>query len=226
MPALILSILIFIVAHVIPAYRPLRGRLIAVLGQRVYLTAYMALSLSLLAWVAFAYAGAPYIGVWTQMPWMRWAPILVMPLAFVLLAASLILPNPLSVAVRTQGFDPERPGLLAVTRHPLMWAVTLWAGAHMVPNGDVASLMLFGLLCALSLAGPVILDVKHKKRLGESAWKRLAKCTSNVPFVALLRGRTRANLDWRDAITIAVGLFFYAGFLHLHVYLIGVSPLP
>ncbi|TCS64761.1 NnrU family protein [Varunaivibrio sulfuroxidans] len=226
MPTLILAILAFIAAHVIPAYRPLREKLIAVLGRRGYLAAYMALSLALLAWVAIAYTQAPYVEVWTQTPWMRWVPNLVMPVAFILLAASLILPNPFSLAVRTKGFDPKRPGLLAVTRHPLMWAVSLWAGAHMAPNGDVASLMLFGLLCALGLAGPIILDAKYKKRLGQEAWERLTRRTSSVPFVALLRGRADWVFDGRDAVTAALGILFYVGFLHVHVYLIGVSPLP
>lgn len=226
MVTLILSILIFIAAHVIPAYRPLRERLIAALGRRVYLTLYMLLSVGLLIWVAYAYARAPYIGVWTQMPWMRWVPVVVMPFAFILLAASLILPNPLSVAVRRRGFDPERPGMLAVTRHPLMWAVTLWAGAHMFPNGNVAALLLFGLLFVLGLSGPAIQDARHEKRLGTQAWQRLARRTSNVPFAAVVRGQTGLSLRPRDGAVIVVGILFYVAFLHLHVYLIGVSPLP
>ena len=43
-----------------------------------------------------------------------------------------------------QPFDPARPGIAAITRHPLLWALTLWSLAHLAPNGDLAHGLLFG----------------------------------------------------------------------------------
>ena len=53
----------------------------------------------------------------------------------------------------------------------------------------------FGLIAALALGGTVLIDRKKQLALG-SNWQRLAGITSNLPFAALVAGRTR--LRWRD----------------------------
>ena len=55
-----------------------------------------------------------------------------------LIAYGIAAPNPFSIAGRgSASFDPGRPGIAGITRHPLLLAITLWALAHMVPNGDL-----------------------------------------------------------------------------------------
>jgi uncharacterized membrane protein len=85
----------------------------------------------------------------------------------------------------------------------------LWAVSHLIANGDLSSVLFFGLLAALALGGTVLIDRKKQLALG-SNWPRLTQVTSNVPFAALLAGRTK--LRWRDIgiLRIAAGLLLYA----------------
>ncbi len=213
MTELVLAILVFVASHAIPALRPVRGAVVSRIGERPYLILYSCISLGAIWWLAAAYASAPYIEVWPFFPEARWVPVAVMPVSCILLVAAVSSPNPLSIQFSRQPFDPARPGIVSLTRHPLMWAFILWAGAHMVPNGDVASVMLFGVLLVLSALGFFSLDAKARAVLGEDEWFRLAQT----------RSRDWAGIGrWR----ILGGTALYAALLLSHEWAIGVSPLP
>jgi len=117
--------------------------------------------------------------------------------------------------------DDPAPGILRVTRHPVMWAIGLWAISHVIANGDLRSLVFFGAFAALSLGGTVLIDRKKRLALG-SNWSRLAEVTSNLPFAALVTGRTR--LRWRDIslLRIAAGLLLYVVLYRAHSIIAGV----
>ena len=123
-----IALAVFLGSHVIPVR--FRAPLIARLGKRGYVAAYSALSLGLLYWLIVASARAPYAELWPHEPWMRWLVNLAMPLAV--------------LAAATAGMA----GLMA--------AFALWAGAHLVANGDVAHAVFFGLLLAYALFGLAI----------------------------------------------------------------------
>lgn len=231
METLLITITVFIVFHMVPAIGPVRRGLISTIGKVPYIVGYSMLSLGLLGWVGIAYAEADYIELWQQATWMRWVPVLVMVPACALLVGSLAHANPLSVSPlfasgRGDQFDPSKPGIVSVTRHPLMWAFVLWSAAHMVPNGDVASLLMFGLFALLGLAGPKILDAKAKRTLGAEKWAELAGPTSNIPFFAILKGSIPA--DWGNVLCQPVigGMILYAVLMGAHIFVIGASPLP
>ena len=74
--------------------------------------------------------------------------------------------NPLSFAGRApERYDPDAPGIAGVARHPLLWALLLWSGSHLVPNGDLAHVLLFGGLAAMAAAGMVAIDRRLRQRL-------------------------------------------------------------
>ena len=231
METLLITIAVFIAFHMVPAIGPIRRGLISVVGQVPYIVGYSMLSLGLLGWVGVAYAEADYVELWQQATWMRWVPLVLMYPACALLVGSLAHANPLSVEFRAGGlrgdpFNPEKPGIVSVTRHPLMWSFVLWAVAHMVPNGDVASLLMFGLFALLGLAGPKILDAKAKRKLGAEKWAELSGPTSNVPFIAILKGSIPA--DWGNVFCQPAigGMILYAVLMGGHIFVIGASPLP
>jgi len=222
---LLAAITVFLATHLIPAYRPLRNRLVAMLGEKVYLIAYSGLSLAVTVWLGYAFFATPYVELWPYAPWTRWFPILIMPLACILLVAGITSPNPMSLGWGSKGFSPSTPGIVAVSRHPAIWGLILWSASHLPTNGDAAGLLLFGLLTLLGLSGPYSLDHKRRQRLGEARWSELAAQTSTVPFVAALVGRTRispAEIGWSR---ILGGLALYVAFLWLHEPVIGLDPL-
>ena len=226
MESLITSLGAFLVLHIVPAIGPLRRFLVGAMGTVMYTVTYSTVSTGLLVWVGFAYVEADYVELWPREDWMVWVPVVLMYPACVFLVGSLINANPLSVGVRADAYDPESPAIVSITRHPLMWGVILWSTAHLVVNGDQASVMMFGLLAVFGAIGPKIIDAKKRRQMGAEAWDKLAAPTSSFPFWAALRGKTK--VDWQGAACAPGlgGLVLYAALLGAHLFVIGVSPLP
>ena len=226
MQTLLLTIGVFIAFHVIPAIGPVRRAMISTIGKVPYIVGYSMISLGLLGWVGIAYSEAEYVELWETAEWMRWVPVVLMYPACALLVGSLAHANPLSVGMRGDQFNPQKPGIVSVTRHPLMWALLLWSIAHMVPNGDAASLVMFGLFTLLGAFGPMSLDAKARHKLGEERWAELAGPTSHVPFVAILRGSIPG--DWGNVFCQPAigGMILYGVLMGAHPFVIGMSPLP
>ena len=220
--SLVIAGIAFCGSHVLLSSTGLRGSLRDQLGERGFLAVYSLTALVTFAWFLMAYAHAPTILLWPRQMWMALVPIVVMPLATVLLVAGYTTPNPTAVGMeRAARADDPAPGLLRVTRHPVMWAIGLWAVSHMIANGDLRSLLFFGAFAALSLGGTLLIDRKKRLALG-SNWSRLAEVTSNLPFAALVTGRTR--LRWRDIslLRVIAGLLLYAVLYNAHALIAGV----
>jgi uncharacterized membrane protein len=220
--SLVLAGVAFCGSHVLLSSTALRGSLRDQLGERGFLALYSLVAAVTFAWFLVAYAHAPTIPLWPRQGWMALVPVAVMPVASILLIAGYTTPNPTAVGMErwSRANDPA-PGILRVTRHPVMWAIALWALSHIVANGDLRSLLFFGAFAVLSLGGTVLIDRKKQLALG-SNWSRLAEVTSNLPFAALLTGRT--GLRWRDIgfLRIAAGLLLYAVLYRGHAIITGL----
>jgi uncharacterized membrane protein len=147
-------------------------------------------------------------------------------LAFILGIPGLLSPNPTSVRGEGAAQKPETVrGVLRITRHPFLWGVTIWSAFHLAANGDEASVVFFGTFFVLALLGTFSIDAKRKRKLG-AAWDAFAAKTSNIPFGAIVTGRTKFSFaeyfDWR--FLVAVVLFVVVLFAHAHLF--GVSPFP
>jgi uncharacterized membrane protein len=142
----------------------------------------------------------------------------------VLLACGLLARNP-TAAGQSRAMKSEDParGIIRITRHPVMWAIMLWAAAHVLAIGSLQAVILFGGLLLLAAAGTTLQDARKAKLLGED-WKRFAALTSNLPFLAVAQGRNRIVWHeigwWRPA----AGLAAFAALLWLHAWLFGVRP--
>ena len=175
------SMVAFLASHAIPARPSVRRRLVGAIGERPYILLYSAMSLFLLGWLFRAAGEAPYVELWPAMDWQTLVPRLVVPAAFAVGTIGLFTANPLSLSANRREAD-DRAAILGITRHPVLWALALWAAAHMVPNGDVAHVVLFGTLLALCLAGMAMMDRRAAKRLGWSSWNELAARRPLMPF--------------------------------------------
>lgn len=194
MALLILGLVIFFGTHAFTMAREHRARAIARLGEGGYKGLYSLLSFGGLALVWIGYGGyrfTGYIPVWTPPVWtMHLAILLVWP-AFVMVAAAYL------------------PGRIKATlKHPMLIGVKVWAVAHLIANGDLGSIVLFGSFLAYAVVA--LMAVK----------RRDVAAQHGGPAAAPAGGRN-------DLIALALGTVVYLLFLFwLHPLLIGVSPLP
>lgn len=144
MAALIAGLLLVIGVHALRLVAPgLRGQVIARHGAGVWRALHSLASLAgfaLLVW-GYGQTRADPHWLWLPPPWSRHATATLMLPAFVLLAASLL------------------PGsrIAARLRQPLAAAVALWGGAHLLANGTLADLLLFGSFLIWALVDFVLL---------------------------------------------------------------------
>jgi len=159
---------------------PLRAPLVRMLGEKGFSLAYTAVSFALLGWVAHAFAAAPGADLpGTGEPGWIFASALTW-LAMVLLAGSFAgnpaLPTPMAEAqARSQ---PK--GVFRVTRHPMMWAIGLWALSHLVLFWSTRTMITAGAMGVLALLGSRLHDGK-KARLMGAAWGEWSAKTSWAP---------------------------------------------
>jgi uncharacterized membrane protein len=221
---LVVAAALLLATHYGISSTPLRAWLVAAIGERPYLVLYSLLALGAVIWVISAWQRAPYIELWPAPAWSAWLPLLVMPFALLLLVCGVSTLNPTAVgSPDTLGQAEPARGIVRVTRHPFMWGVALWALAHVVPNGDAASLVLFGTFAVLALLGTLLIDHKFARRRG-AEWQRFAAVSSNLPFAAILAGRQHlvsAEIGWRRA---GIALALYVVLLAMHPWLFGQSP--
>jgi uncharacterized membrane protein len=220
----------WILLHLGLAASPLRARVVAALGQRTYLGLFSALSAIGLIALIWTYRNAmlpdAFVLLRPVTPWMLWIPAPVMPFALILLVGSLTTPNPTSGqgGQLPRGAEPAT-GIMRVTRHPMLWSYVLWSLAHLVANGDAASLMLFGSVFVVAVNGMHSIDRK-RARTDAAGWVHYTAATSILPFGAIAAGRNRfvfAEYGW-GRLGLALGLWILL--VLLHPLLLGVPALP
>jgi uncharacterized membrane protein len=210
----------FFTSHSVPVRRPIRERIVGWIGGRGFMLAYSALSLAALGWLIVAAGRAPYVQLWPWAPWQPYVPLIVMAPVCLIVALAVARPNPLSFGgANNDAFDPARPGIVGWTRHPLLVALGLWAAAHIVPNGDLAHVLLFGTFAIFALAGQRIVDRRKRREIG-ARWEELDH--------ARRRGRSLdvRRFGSRFAARLLIAVFLYLGLIAIHPVLFGVSPLP
>jgi uncharacterized membrane protein len=189
MTLLILGIAIFLGVHSLASFRETRARLIERYGLSRYKTVYSlvaAIGLGLIIFGFGSYRAAGMIQLWSPPPWTRHIAMPLVWFAFVALASGRAPPS------RIRGW----------LRHPMLVGVKSWALAHLLVNGDIGGMVLFGSF----LAWAVYDRIAVKKR-GDMGAERLNTFT---------RG---------DAIAVGAGTAVYVLVLLLHPWLFGVSVL-
>lgn len=189
---LVLASACFLALHFAVSGTRLRDTLVARLGAGLYRGLFALASLIGLAWMIYAYRHAPAVPTWGLWLGLRWGAYVLVFVGFLLAVIGLTTPSPTAVgqeATLAKGADAAR-GVVRITRHPFLWGVALWSLAHLLVNGDLASLILFGTLLVLALGGPASIDAKRRRSSGEQ-WASFARATSVVPFAAIAAGRNQ-----------------------------------
>lgn len=204
----------FYLTHAIPLRPAFRPHLQQALGRRGFTLAYSTLSLAALGWLIAAAGRAPYVPIWNWAPWQHLAPLVVMLPVCLILSLAIAWPNPFSFGgTRNETFDPARPGIVRLHRHPLLFALALWATAHIVPNGDLAHVILFGSFAGFAVLGSRLIDRRKRREMGMD-WGVLSAMVKAAAPLPLPLSR------------LATGLALYLLLIAAHPLLFGVSPLP
>ena len=188
MSILILGLVLFLGIHTLSTMRVARAAMVGRLGEGAYKGLYSlvsAVGLVLIVWGFGRYRSAGYIQVWNP-PFAIFHPIALVLLwfAFVALVAAYAPPTRIK----------------SMLRHPMLVAVKAWALSHLLVNGDLGSMLLFGALLAWAVYDRIAL-----KRRGDDG----------APPVA--------SFGRNDAIVIAIGTVAYFAMMWLHESLIGVT---
>jgi uncharacterized membrane protein len=195
MTLLLLGLVLFIGMHAFSMARNARAAAIARLGEGPYKGLYALVSLVGVVLIAIGfgrYRAAGYIPVWDPPVWTRHLALLLVWFAFVFFAAA-YLPG------RIRNFAKG---------HPMLLGLKIWAAAHLLANGDLGSIILFGALLAWGVAARI--SAKRRDEVRDHA------------------GPATVPAGWRnDVLALAIGTAAYVLFAFwLHPWLIGVPVVP
>jgi uncharacterized membrane protein len=217
---------LFVGAHLGISSTPLRGKLVSAVGPGEYLGIYSLLALATIGYLVWLYGEVPRYEYWWPLdPVLYWVPKILMPIAFIFMLGGFMVKNPTAVGMEEVLSDPAQAektvsGLLRITRHPFQWSVVIWAGSHIVANGDAVSVVFFSSFAVLSLLGTVLLDSKKAAAIGAD-WEPFAAATSNIPFGAIVTGRNRLAIK-ELVVPVVVGLVAYGVIFWTHEWVSGV----
>lgn len=183
MDILLSGIFIFFAVHLLPGFVNVRNKLISNLGEGPYKGLYSLTALSGLVLIIYGKSKAEYLSIWEPPLWSKHVVILTMLISFYFLVAA-----------------DMKSNIKRFIRHPMLLGVALWAGVHLLANGDLASILLFGSFLIFSL---------------------IAMVSANV------RGATKQQNQYSiksDIVTVFASVVAYVIFIkYLHPLLIGVS---
>jgi len=184
---MILGLVLFLGVHTLTTQRELRAQVIASVGEGGYKIGYVLaslLGLVLIVWGFAHYRATGMIDVWYP------------PKAFKHITLALMLPAVILVVA-----SYIRGRIYTALKHPMLAGVKLWAAAHLLANGDLGSIILFG-----SFLGWAVFDrisLKHRADSGAPP----------IPVGGLVN----------DLIAIAVGIVAYLALAFaFHPVVIGV----
>lgn len=212
---LALALTAFVGTHFLMSH-PLRALMVAALGVRGQLIAYVLVSFATLGWASSAFKRAPLgLPLWDAGT-IGWAlGTLLMLAGSILFAGSLIgnpaLPNPggATMAAKQPG------GVLAITRHPMMWSFACWSANHALVSPRPPVLLLTFAIAFLALVGAAGQDAKKRGLMGE-AWAAWVGRTAFVPFAGQVAGRIGWGAIWPGwgVLLGGIGLWLLATWVH------------
>ena len=187
---LIAGLLIFLGVHSVRIFADSwRTRTLARVGEGAYKGIYSLLSLLGFGLIIYGFgiARETPVVLWTVPVGMRHAASLLTLVAFILLVAAYV----------------PRNGIKARVHHPMVLGVKFWALAHLMANGNLPHVLLFGAFLAWG-----VLDFIASRRRDRATGAQYAAGTLTLTAITVVAG----------------GLAWMAFALHLHGWLIGVRP--
>jgi len=129
----ILGLIMFFGIHMLPFYPEYRAQLIEKVdneridGEGLYKIIFAVISLLGLIFIGIGKGSMEFIGLWSTPIFFRYVTVVLIPVAFILMVAA---------------YTPNN--IKRYVPHPMLTGVIIWGATHMVVNGDVAAIILFG----------------------------------------------------------------------------------
>ena len=185
---LIVGLAVFLATHVFVSFREARSSVIERVGMPVYRGLFAIVSLAGLALIIWGYAqyrAHDLVQLWTPPAFMRHITIGLVLFAMIFVVAA---------------FFPSH--IKTRLKHPMLAGVKTWALAHLLSNGDLGSVLLFGTFLAWGVYARVA--AKRRGDIGAAAKPAPDGWTNDIIVVVL-----------GAAVFLALGFWF-------HPYVIGV----
>ncbi len=191
MTILILGIILFLATHMIRIVAPgFRRAMVQKFGENGWKGVHGLASILALVVLIYGWRQAPVVDLWFPPRGMAHLSVTLMLFAMICLVAGML----------------PAGHIATKTKHPMVLSVKIWALAHLLSNGDLASVLLFGSFLAWGVIARI--SLKRRQRAGEVTLR---------PFV---------SAKW-DLAAVVVGVLVWGLFIwKLHALLIGVAPLP
>lgn len=182
MTTLLIGIVLFFSVHSVPMLPGVKSAALARLGEKRFKGLFSLFAMAGFLAIIFGMKAAPFQPLWQPPAWSATVANLAMPVAFCLLVAAYVPSN-----------------FRRIFSNPMLSAVLLWSLAHLVANGDLASLLLFGSFGIFSIVD--IISVRTRSTPAVAAKK---------PF-------------YFDALVIVIGFVAFWAVRYFHASLFGVA---
>lgn len=224
MNALIAASSAFFLLHMLPG-TPFRARFIALAGGQVYQAVFSLASLAAIWWIVSSFNAAPYGDkLWVAPAAWQWLKAALVLFAYILIVAGFATPNPYTPGAPIPENGLAGEGIFAITRHPVMWGIAIWAIAHTISQPNARGFAFFAGFAATALIGSWL--QQKRKRAELPGWAAFEAKTSFWPFAAILQGRASLSLKAIGWWKIAVAAGLWALILYFHFSWFGAQPLP
>lgn len=187
----ILGLIMFFGIHMLPFYPEYRALLIEKIdndmidGEGLYKVIFAVISLLGLIFIGIGKGSMEFIGLWNTPIFFRYITVVLIPVAFILMVAA---------------YTPNN--IKRYVPHPMLTGVIIWGATHMMVNGDVAAIILFGSFVVYSV---VAIKLANRRQYNKNSEQDTQE---KIPVV-------------KDAIVIGIAMLGFLLLLWLHKPLFG-----
>jgi uncharacterized membrane protein len=190
---------LFVGVHLIPMLPTARTALLARFGEGPYKAAFSLLALAGLIGAIVAYRFTPHVALWSSPAPLRAVSALLMLAAVWLFAGA-----------------KGAPWFKRIVRHPMLWGIGLFGIAHLLVNGELAGVILFGGLALFGFVWQPLTD-RRDAEVDPAGWQETRRTTSFWPFA-----KWHARSDPVTVRPLIIGTIVYVALVLLHPWLFGM----
>lgn len=204
---LVLAAGLFLGTHYLLSH-PLRAALIRALGFGPFMIVYSLIATVTFSWAVFCYHRAPVgFTLWDGYGPIPWSIASVLTVVALGLFLASFAGNPAFAGAKLSGLTTTIPrGVFEITRHPMFFAIAIWAFAHILVAPTDRGLIFHGMMIVQAVGGARLQDRKKRANDGRNwtMWMR------RTPFWPDVRKFGNLGMIW----VVALGLWLGITWLH------------